>query len=59
LQLQGIGPRVSGRLKEFVEIVLKHVGWVVDPPDETKEYFDESREGGFGVIRITIQDEPA
>ncbi len=57
LQLRGVGVGATSRSKEFLEIILKRVGWVVDPPEETKGFFDEVREGGFAIIRVTITDE--
>jgi hypothetical protein len=57
LQLKGIGARVGRQTTGFLDIILKHVHWIVDPPEETKGYFEETKDGGFGIIRITIRDE--
>lgn len=57
LQLHGLGVRISRRTERFLEIIMKRVGWNVDPPEETEGYFEENEKGGLGIIRITITDE--
>ena len=57
LQPNGIGVGVSPSNCGFLEIVLKHVGWIVDPPEETEGYFEDDKEGGLGIIRVTINDD--
>jgi hypothetical protein len=54
LQLKGLGPNVTGRVRKFVEIIYKGVGWDLDPPKEIDGYFLDSDSGGFAIIEITI-----
>ena len=54
LQFKGVGPHIKGRIRDFVMIIYKRIGWELDPPDETKKYFLESESGGFGIIEITL-----
>jgi hypothetical protein len=56
-QFKGIGVGVSRKTKGFLDIILERLGWVVDPPEETEGYFEEDTKGGFGVIRLTINDD--
>jgi hypothetical protein len=57
LQSHGLGVHVSRKTENFLELIMKHVGWNFDPPEETEGYFKENEKGGLGIIRITITDE--
>lgn len=56
LKFRGFGVAVSPKTLGFLDIILKRVGWVVDPPEETEEFFEEEKRG-FSVIRVTIKDD--
>lgn len=46
------GAKLSGRLRDVVELIYKRIGWVLDPPEEFADNFiDDAR--GFAVIEIT------
>ena len=57
LQKGGLGVKVSGKPKALLELVLKRVGMVVDPPEENQGFWEDSDRDGFGVVRVTIQEE--
>ena len=56
-RFKGIGCRVTPKTAGFLDIILKRLGWALDPPEETEGYFEDDSNGGFGVIRLTINDD--
>lgn len=52
----GKGNKIEGEFEAFISLIYKRLGMIPDPPEEHEGFWEESSNGGFGLIEITIDN---
>lgn len=52
----GKGNKVEKQYKRFISLIYKKLKMIPDPPEEYEGFWEESKNGGFGIVEITINN---